>query len=303
MDLSEKFESGRASHSYQRIGPDYKVNIYVGANDEGKMSMVIAENGRAEKVKSSRLIDVNLARREDQKLSLSFDLLDDTYAPMFMIFCEDMIVVCESSGKNMAISSALMRWKYWKEMFGRKRSELLEKQEIKGLIGELFVLRYRMAPEYGITEAVKSWMGPLLGHKDFEINDTWYEVKTIASGSASFTVNSLEQLESDVCGHLLTVVADDASETSGKAVNLNQMVRSVADLIKDPETMNEFLDKIDQAGYLPNTEYDSINFSILGLESYLVDDSFPRLRRSEVNQAIGNAKYTILLAGIARSKE
>lgn len=303
MELSKKFEKGIDSHTYQRIDPDYKVNIFLGYNDDGQMSMIITENGKEEKVHSSKLIDVHLKRREDRKIALSFDLLDFAYAPMFTVFCKDMIVVCERAGREMAISSALVRWKYWKEMFGKKRSQLLDKQEIKGLMGELYELKNRMMPDYGCKDAVKSWRGPLLGHKDFEINRTWYEVKTINDGAAQVTVSSLEQLESEVDGHLILVRVDETSENNERASNLNKMVLQITDMIEDPEILEEFRTKLDNVGYTANQEYDSINFIFKGSEMYVVNDYFPRLRRSEVSDAIGNVKYTILLAGITEFKE
>lgn len=303
MDLLKKFEKGIETHTYQRIDSNYKVNIFLGYNDDGKMSMILTEDGREERVKSSKLIDVQMKRREDRKLALSFDLLDQAYAPMFTVFCKDMIIVCEKAGKDLAISSAIIRWKYWKELFGKKRSQLLEKQEIKGLMGELYELQTRMIPEYGYQKAIKSWMGPLLGHKDFEIDDTWFEVKTVNDGAVQLVVSSLEQLESEEDGHLIIVRMDETSEINSKALNLNKIILQIIDLIEDPETLEEFRIKLDNIGYIADPEYESYNFIVKGSELYTVDESFPRLSRKDMNNAIGNVKYTILIAGIADFKE
>lgn len=303
MDLSKKFEKGIETHTYQRIDSDYKVNIFLGYNDDGKMSMILTEDGREERVKSSKLIDVQMKRREDRKLALSFDLLDQAYAPMFTVFCKDMIIVCEKAGKDFAISSAIIRWKYWKELFGKKRSQILEKQEIKGLMGELYELQTRMIPEYGYQKAIKSWMGPLLGHKDFEIDDTWFEVKTVNDGAVQLVVSSLEQLESEEDGHLIVVRMDETCEINSKALNLNKIILQIIDLIEDPEILEEFRIKLDNIGYIADPEYESYNFIVKGSELYTVDESFPRLSRKDMNSAIGNVKYTILIAGIADFKE
>lgn len=303
MNLLRKFEKGIETHTYQRIDSDYKVNIFLGYNDDGKMSMILTEEGKVERVKSSKLIDVQMKRREDRKLALSFDLLDQAYSSMFTVFCKDMIVVCENAGKDMAISSALVRWKYWKELFGRKRSQLLDRQEIKGLMGELYELQHRMIPKYGYQTAIKSWMGPMRGHKDFEIGRTWFEVKTVNDGAVQLIVSSLEQLESEVEGHLIVVRMDEASEKNSNALNLNQMVIEIMDLIEDPETFEEFRIKLNNIGYSVETEYDAFNFSIKGSEMYIVNESFPRLRRKDMNEAIGNVKYSILIAGIVDFKE
>lgn len=303
MEISEKFKKGVETRTYQRIDPDYKVNIFLGYNEEGNMSMILTENGKEERVRSSRLIDVKMQRREDRKLALSFDLLDMAYAPMFTVFCKDMIVVCERAGRKRAVSSAVARWTYWKEMFGNRKSQILGNQEIKGLLGELYVLKNRLIPEFGCGKAVKSWMGPLLGHKDFEADSTWYEVKTVNDGAFQLTVSSLEQLDSETDGHLIVVRADETSEINEKALNLNKMVLQVMDLIEDPKTLEEFRIKLDHAGYSADPEYENYNFVIKGSEMYAVNDEFPRLRRCDVSDAVGNARYTILIAGITGFKE
>ena len=97
MDLQKKFEAGEKNHTYQRIDADYKVNIFLGYNDDGCMSMVITENGVDARVKSTKIIDVKIKRREDKKLALSFDLLDEAYKSMFLIFCKD---ICSLKNKN-----------------------------------------------------------------------------------------------------------------------------------------------------------------------------------------------------------
>ncbi len=304
MEISKKFEKGSENHTYQRIDPDYKVDIFLGYNDDGKMSMTLTEKGKVERVQSSKLIDVHMNRREkDHKIVLSFDLLDMAYAPMFAVFCKDMIVVCERAGKDMAVSSALVRWKYWKEMFGKKRSHLLDKQEIKGLMGELYELKDRFIPEYGYKDAVKCWRGPLLGHKDYEINNTWYEIKTINSSAVQIIISSLEQLESDIDGHLIVVRADETSENNENAINLNKIVLQITDMIEDPEVLEEFRIKLDNAGYTVDPGYENINYIIKGSEAFTVNKTFPRLRREDINTAIGNVKYTILIAGIADFRE
>lgn len=79
----------------------------------------------------------------------------------------------------MAISNALIRWKYWKEMFGKRSQNILDKMEIKGLIGELTELKEYFMERWDETTAITRLDRPLLGHKDFEIEETWYEIKSV----------------------------------------------------------------------------------------------------------------------------
>lgn len=303
MQLVEKFQKGIETHTYQRIDSEYKVNVFLGYNPDGQMSMVITENGRNEKVKSTKLIDVNLNRREDGKMALSFDLLDKAYESMFVVFCKDMILICEKAGRDMAISNALIRWKYWKEMFGKRQSTLLDKSEVKGLIGELIELKEHFIPAYGVADAISSWMGPLLGHKDFEVSDTWYEVKCVNEDAVQVAISSIEQLESDVDGHLVVVRLEDTSLTNAGSITLNRLVFEVMEMIKDPEVLEQFRIKLDNIGYEANQAYDEMAFIHKGTQRYTVNEKFPRLRRQEINEAIGNARYTILFNGIVEFKE
>ena len=303
MNLLEKFEKGVNLHTYQRIDSDYRVNIFLGYNEEGQMSMVITENGREGVVKSSKIINVCLKKREDGKLALSFDLQDIAYKSMFLIFCNDIIITCEKAGVDMAISRALSRWKYWKEMFGKRKANILDKIEIKGLIGELLEMRDHLMKKWDETSVIQSWMGPLLGHKDFEIENTWYEVKSVNENAIQVTISSLEQLESDIDGHLVIVRLEDTSSVSEQSINLNQVVVSVVEQIRDLENMEIFYMKLEKVGYVCDVEYDNYNFMYKGTQRYYVGEKFPRLRRSEVNPSIGNVKYTIMLDGITEFRE
>ncbi len=303
MDIKEKFEKGRESHTYQRVDTDHSVNVYLGYNDSGNMSMVVAENGKEERVKSSKFIDVQLKRREDQKLALSFDLQDSAYAQLFTIFCKDMIVVCERAGKEMAISNALIRWKYWLELFGKKSPHILDRNEIKGLVGELLFLKDYMAPQFELDEAVKSWMGPMLGHKDFEIQNTWYETKSINAGAVQVAISSLEQLESEEDGHLAILRLEETSENNDQSINLNRLVLQIMEMIETPEIRDMFMVRLDNIGYANDPEYEKYAYVKRGMEIYKVDDSFPRIRRNSINPSIGNAKYTIMIDGLVNYRE
>ena len=133
MKLKSKFEKGKVSRTFQRIDSTYTVNIFVGYDDDGRMTVVITENSNFKQIKSTKLIDVALKMRNDGKMALSFSLLDTAYESLFLIFCNDIITICERAGSDQAIACALIRWKYWKEMFGNKKTTVLEKQEIKGI--------------------------------------------------------------------------------------------------------------------------------------------------------------------------
>ena len=303
MNIQEKFAQGAIAHTYQRIDKEYSSNIYLGYNEQGNMSMVIIEYGQPLQIKSTKLINTEIKKREDGKLSLSFDLVDNAYGSMFTIFCEDMIIECSSVDKTKIIQSSVLKWKYWQELFGKKPSVYLDKADIKGLLGELLFLRDFMMPYYGNHEAIESWRGPLLGHKDFEIKDTWYEVKSINQNAVSVTISSIDQLESDVVGHLEVVTLEDTSKAASKSINLNEVVISILNQLNTREDEEAFMIRLTNIGYVSDPYYDNFAFQFMGFNRYLVSEAFPKIKRDDIDKSIDKVKYSILLNGIESFRE
>ena len=293
MDIETLFDLGKPNNTYRRIDESYKVNVFLGYNDEGNMSLVITENTTPKPFKSSRLINVALKKRVDGKYALSFDLLDEKYQSMFLVFCDDIIRSCESVGKSKAINNALLRWQYWKDLFGKNNLTLLDKNTIKGLIGELIELRDHLLLIHPEEKAITGWTGPLLTHKDFEINDTWYEIKTVSSSSNQITVSSLEQLESDRLGHLVIVRLDDTNSSNDEAITLNSTVLSIFNKLESSVAMDLFVSRLATIGYHYADAYDEIVFEYKGTDRYAVTDGFPRLLRSDLPVAVLEAKYSL----------
>lgn len=131
----------------------------------------------------------------------------------------------------------------------------------------------------------------------------WYEIKSVNENALQVKISSLEQLESEKEGHLVVVRLEDTSTVAENSVNINKLVVEIMSLITDVENLNVLQTKLDNIGYSFDEEYELWNFLYKGRQSYYVDDMFPRIRKKNVDNAIGNAQYTIMLDGIERFKE
>ena len=60
-----------------------------------------------------------------------------------------------------------------------------------GLIGELLYLSGSLAERIGLHDALYSWSGQELTHKDFSFNESWVEVKTISRGRITVRISSM----------------------------------------------------------------------------------------------------------------
>lgn len=303
MNLKSKFTKLTTVDKYQRVDATHNIDIYLGYNQNGQKSMVITEYSKIYPVKSSKAINVLLNKREDGKSALSFDLIDDIYENLFYVFCNDIVISSQNISKDKSIAFCLKRWTYWKSMFSKKKDDLLSELEIKGLIGELYFLKNNMIRKYGVDASVKSWMGPLYGHKDFEINNTWYEVKSISEAAITVKVSSIEQLDSDKDGHLIVIRLEKSNVMSQGILRLNEMVQELASMIEDSDVLHEFGKKLNNMGYTYCEEYDEIVYSFKGIESYLINHKFPIMRKKQMHNAITNITYAIILNNINRFKE
>lgn len=303
MDVSKIYEEGKELRTYRRIEPSYKANIFLGYNESGNMSLVIIGDHSYMEIKSTKFINISLTRRNDSKYALTFDLLDDRFETMFYIFTNDIINYCEGNDKDNTIPNAVKRWKYWKALFGNNLPSLLSINEVKGLIGELFFLKNYIMKMYGDELAINSWMGPELGHKDFELNDSWYEVKTVSEGAIQVGINSIEQLDSEFVGHLIVVRMEKSGLFVEGGITLNRLVESISSQIEDIELFSLFFEKLSGIGYRYSVEYDKYVFLFKGMEAYMINDQFPRIRKEQLPTAVSNVKYTLLLDLISCFRE
>ena len=84
------------------------------------------------------------------------------------------------------------------------------------------------------------------------------------------------------------------------AITLYKVVHDVISrLVHNPGLVDVFVLKLASIGYIDMQEYEKIHFVISAKQYYVVNDTFPRLTRSNVPTEITNAEYQIDLPSIA----
>lgn len=298
--LRQKFEDGKESRTYKRIDESHNLDIFIGYNNNNKPTMILIEHGDIYSVESSQYIEVNLYKKVDGKIAISFSLLDKSMYPLFLRLCNDIIESSRNIDNNRAIQFIINRWNSWKRMFKKSMQGLLSELQIKGLLGELIFLKEYMIPKYGEENAIKSWMGPSKSHKDFEINETWYEVKAISSGSLTVKISSIEQLDSICEGKLILVVLDKSTTSIENYININNYIDKLEDQIKDFDLRLNLRYKLNEIGYYPDNTYDNYIYRYINTKTYLVDEDFPRINKNELKEGIAKVSYDIELSFIEK---
>lgn len=293
-DIYIKFRENFPSRHFIRFGDNRHLSLYIGRDDNARYSFDFRGKYKPVKISSSDVIAVEQFKDGDI-LTLRFSLENNDLLEYFCTFCQDLIdSVRVISEDETAYETLRSRYYSWRQLFRPDNARMTE-TEMMGLIGELLFLKDHMIPERGITVALESWMGPEKTHKDFSDQNDWFEVKTISFGKESVRISSIEQLDSDIDGALVVYELEKMSP-SFEGIKLNQLVNNIIALLSDAPQRNTFMAKLQLFGFDFSNENDNYVFALKNEHMYKVDtDTFPRIHRNMLPEAISRVQYELLL--------
>lgn len=197
--------------------------------------------------------------------------------------------IVEELREGSTVSTAIERSLSEHRLLLQKREFLSEEKQV-GLIGELLFLKFILNQEP--TLALDYWLGPLAEQHDFSFGQFDLEVKTTRSESRVHRIASISQLESSPNRELwfLSIQITLAGASSG-GFSLFSLVQEIRDLLPEKATIfNEALEKV--GCHNEDLEYYKKSYVLRSNPSfYVVDDTFPRLRTSHLEQVVPNYEY------------
>lgn len=296
LDRIKQLLEDHPNGSYQRYDAEHPLDIYLGIDQVGRKSLALVLNARRERITSTKVIDAQFYKRDDGKLMLSFSLEDDQLKDIFYKFCEDIIESTRLNRIEDGFVPAVERWETWIKFFTKTALPLSE-NEILGLIGEIYFLQNVMIGKYGQDVALESYIGTDRAHKDFEVNDTWYEVKSIHNGVRTVKISSIEQLDSSRAGHLEIITFDQSTPTYENNITLNNVISGFRSSL-DRIWQLKFDEKMRKAGYLEDERYDEYNYLFVSVDDYKVSKDFPKISKDDLSNGITKASYEIDISAI-----
>lgn len=300
IDRIKQLLEDHPNESYQRYDAEHPFDIYLGTDQAGRKSLALVLEARRERITSTKTIDAQFYKRDDGKLMLAFSLIDDQLKDIFFKFCEDIIESTRLNTKEDGFAPAVDRWNTWISFFS-KSSLPLSENEVLGLIGEIYFLQTVMIEKYGNEVALDSYIGTDRAHKDFEVNDIWYEVKSIHNGVRAVSISSIEQLDANIAGNLEIITFDQSTATYEGNITLNMLVSGFRSTL-DRKWQLLFDEKMRKANYIEDERYDEYNFIHVSTDEFTVSDEFPRLTKSSMPMGITKASYEIDISAIQRFK-
>lgn len=304
-NLKEKFLGLSGIEVFQRIELTHILPIYIGLDNYARYSLFIIVNRTPSiEMASSKLISTFVGSRQDGNWGITFSLIENKYLDQFVCFCSDIITSSRTlEDPSKGADFLCLRYSQWQKLFAKNITGILSPSEIKGLAGEMCFLLKKMIPCYGPVESLKAWCGPNRSDRDFECCDTWYEVKSTVSGSASVRISSVEQLDTTNVGHLVVMFLDKTSLADSGRLTLNNLYKMILSALGS-DVLKVQLDTILLAlGYYPNDAYDRYCYKFSGMDLYKVGQEFPCVRKGQLPSAVHDVAYSLSLSAIQTFKE
>ena len=229
---------------------------------------------------------------------LTIQLFSDVNTDIFAYLCGNLVETIERCDKEAkAIKLVLNRLEKWKTMFSKGASDGLSITEQQGLYGELMYLhKLLLRGIFSYIDTLKIWVGADKAMRDFQGKDWAVEAKTISINNADqITINGERQLDETLLDKLyLYHLSVEASRMNGQT--LNDKVDELRSLFSDDKAaLNIFNAKLMEAGYFDHHRelYRERCYKIRKESIYVIDDSFPRIKESELRDGVSNTVYSI----------
>lgn len=284
----------------RRADTCHPLDFFIGYDEGNNMQLVLLSSFLPELPKSSQQIIVRGNKRTDGDYALCFSLTEKKLGDLYVSLCWDMMYcTVDIQDKHNGTIVALRRFKMWQKMFAEIKNKSFTESKVKGLLGELCVLKQVCAPIYGLSKAILGWVGPLGTDRDFDFNDAWYESKAVSLSKESITISSLDQLDTDSPGYLVLCRVEKTSEQNFNAITLKKLINDIyIELGTDEHAATSFRNKLALVGYQENAELSETPYLLHKIEKYKVINTFPRIRRCNVETAVTNGTYDLSIAAL-----
>jgi hypothetical protein len=303
----DEIATPKSDYNVRLAAPGMAIPVFWGKDAAGQPLAIVelagdhtGEFSREPVILRGIAVDLRAGERSGvQRLVLALQQRAD--ADLFGSLCETLIAaLLPVTDPAVGIAVALAHLRRWKAFLAGRRGGILTPEEVRGLIGELLMLRDLHERILGHREAVDAWTGADRVQHDFVFRGRAVEVKALSGKERNAVrISSEDQLEV-ASGRLFLVVRKLAENPEApEARSLNALVHDIETELPDADALEEFQRRLAAAGYLPLPDYDTPRYVPAGVATYEVAEGFPRLVRSEIPHGIARVSYDLELEAIA----
>jgi len=285
----------------RRADPRHPYDFFFGKNIYGQYLFIYQtskDSGLPSKFPPLKGLDVSVFNTDATRLVITLKESHDW--EIFLALCQDLLLATKKLKQAESVAPVIIRrLARWQEFLKREKDGLLSESEIKGLIGELLFMETRVAPVFGISDAVRFWQGPEGASQDFNIGDAAVEVKCRSGYSKpKVYISSAEQLNSELSEMYLHVVTlAKAPEESDDGIDLVTLTNRIKNQIDSeaPALIERFNDLLQQSGYVEREAYRDYRYLLTDHMMFEVVEEFPRIAADAIGSGVSDVKYSISL--------
>jgi len=191
----------------------------------------------------------------------------------------------------------------WAEFFDKDCSALLTEPELKGLFGELVMLRRYLGHMQGLTgdQILAAWQGPFNKAQDFFFAGYNAEIKTKEADEVHVTISSEYQLENEPGKGLEFVIVNITQQSDGITIrDLISDIRSI--ILAKGGDLSVFARLIARAGlnFSDAGQYDAFIWKISSIAIYNCDSvAFPKITAGQLMTGIEQVRYRLYEEALA----
>lgn len=184
----------------------------------------------------------------------------------------------------------------WRRAFTTRR-EILTEEAMRGLFGELQVLRtLARRGDCGADSLVTAWTGPANDDHDFCFPGRFHlECKTTTPASEKLRISNEHQLEAvDLDLYLVCVRAEKLPHPDPGSEALPDLVEEAQRLLSSDSAIQLLWEKFEDLGFQPwDGRYRDHHFRMTSMSVHPVGPETPRIIPSDLRPGVANVRYQI----------
>lgn len=287
------------------VDAGHPLQVFIGVTDQGAPRMVIRADSKPVRPTLSEVVLVERYEDGASKWNLSFTLQDNKFSEVFLRLVDDLNArTANASSEWVALNRVNVVFDEWRRLLRPRPTGLLTMEELRGLIGELWLLIGEFSKERSIEAALEGWLGPMGLPQDFWYpDDGYHEAKSIGPATTRIKISSEIQLDADDL-ELVVLQIGSSDEHAIGAVNLptlvSRAIEALSEVAASPEPLHDRLQRLGVD--ISHSFYRDTWFVITHMATYEAGPDFPAIRASAIPSGIARVTYQIELASIADFK-
>lgn len=307
-DLELKWKSirhtGNAPYRSIRVSSACIPEIYLALDLKGRRHMILKVPEEVNvKCQSIEMQNLSLEWHEETRFIL-IGLRSEYFADLYNDLVLSLYVrIKDIRDPERYTNDFISSFHKWALFFEDDSSVKLSEAQVKGLLGELVVLRYYLQnlSNASPNDILEAWQGPYERPHDFIFSSKNIEVKTKDTDQVSVRISSEFQLQPETGKELQLVIVDVLRKDDG--TNLDETIREIKGIIvQKGADMELFLKVLAKAGLNGNNAsmYNSLRWEPVCITSYNAntDADFPKVAASGLPEAISRVKYNLTVSSL-----